>query len=212
MTTAEAGWSKRELAVLGKLTSPERIQAFLDQVPYSSDPIYRSPRSVLRDRKAHCFDGAMFASCALDRIGYPPMLVDLRAVRDDDHIIAVYRRGKGWGALAKSNFVGLRFREPVYRDLRELVMSYFEVYYNVEGEKTLRSHSVPVDLRRLEKLGWRFRDEAMDVIAVRLDAARHVPLVTEAQARTFARMDERSLQAGLLGVNAAGLYKPGKKG
>jgi len=197
-----------ERSVLARLTSPDRIQAFLDEIPYSADPFYRSPRRVARDRKAHCFDGAVFAAAALARLGHPPRLVDLRAVRDDDHVIAVFRRDRHVGAIAKSNFVGLRFREPIFRTLRELTLSYFEDFYNVAGEKTLRSFSVPVDLRALRGDDWTTRDEALDAVAERLDAARHHPLLRPAMARALRRVDDRFYRAGMVGVNEAGLYRP----
>src|SRR5579863_4086880 len=110
----------RERQVFEALDTPLAIQGFLDSIPYSSDPFYRSPARVLRDRRGHCFDGAVFAAAALRRIGHPPLLVDVYAERDDDHVLAVFREGRFWGALAQSNFVGLRYRDPVYRSLREL--------------------------------------------------------------------------------------------
>jgi hypothetical protein len=201
-------WTKGELRVLERLSDPVGIQAFLDRIPYSAEEIYRSPRSVLRDRKAHCFDGAVFAAAALRRLGYTPLLVDMRAVRDDDHIIAVFRRYGYIGAVAKSNFVGLRFREPVFRTLRELMLSYFEEFYNMAREKTLRSYSATLDLSRLDSLQWETRDGAMDVIAARLDAIRHFPLITKRQEAGLAMVDERFYRAGMLGINRAGLYKP----
>lgn len=207
-TRGREPWTPRELRVLGRLSDPVAIQAFLDRVPYNADPVYRSPRSVLRDRKAHCFDGAVFAAAALRRLGHVPLLVDMRAVRDDDHIIAVFRRDGHFGAVAKSNFVGLRFREPVFRNLRELMLSYFEDFFNVDREKTLRSYSAPLDLSRFDPLGWETRDGAMDVIAARLDTARHFPLITARQEARLARVDDRFFRAGMLGINRAGLYKP----
>jgi hypothetical protein len=201
-------WTPKELRALERLSDPIQIQAFLDRIPYSADPIYRSPRSVLRDRKAHCFDGAVFAAAALRRLGHPPLLINMRAVRDDDHVIAVFRRDGHVGAVAKSNFVGLRFREPVFRHLRELMLSYFEDFYNVDREKTLRTYSATLDLRRFDSLGWETRDEAMDVIAARLDTIRHFPLITERQDAILALVDERFFRAGMLGINRAGLYKP----
>lgn len=201
-------WTRAELAVLDRLTEPSRIQRFLDRLPYSADPIYRCPRSVLRDRKAHCFDGAVFAAAALRRLGHPPLLVDMRAVRDDDHIIAIFRRGEYIGAVAQSNYVGLRYREPVFRTLRELVLSYFEAFFNVDREKTLRSYSRPLDLSRLDALAWETRDEGLDRIAARLDTVRHFPLLSGRQAALLSRVDERSYRAGMLGINRAGLYKP----
>ena len=191
-----------------RLSDPAAIQAYLDGIPYSADPVYRSPRSVLRDRKAHCFDGAVFAAAALRRIGHAPLLVNMRAVRDDDHVIALFARDGHIGAVAKSNFVGLRFREPLFRRLRELMLSYFEDFYNVDREKTLRFYSVPLDLGRFDALEWETRDEAMDVIAARLDSSRHFPLITSRQDAGLAKVDERFYGAGLLGSNRAGLYKP----
>lgn len=188
------------------LRTPEAIQAFLDATPYSSEDRYRAPATVLRDRRAHCMDGALFAAWALRRIGEPALIVDLRAVRDDDHVLAIFKRRGRLGAVAKSNVVGLRFREPVYRTLRELAMSYFELYFNTDGEKTLRSYSVPVDLARFDALDWPSRDDAVEAIVTRLDAARHHALLTPAMIRALSPVDERSYRAGLLGCDPAGLY------
>jgi hypothetical protein len=205
------GFTPEESARLDGLDSPARIQAFLDDTPYSTEPIYRSPRSVLRDRRAHCVDGALFAAAALHRLGHPPLVVDLRAVRDDDHVIALFRRGRHVGAVAKSNVVTLRYREPVHRGLRELAMSYFDLYYNLDGERTLRSYSLAVDLRRFDRLSWRTRDEAALTIVERLDAARHVELLTPAMIARLTPVDERSYRAGLIGADEAGLYRPASR-
>jgi hypothetical protein len=202
--------SAAEAAPLSRLRSPASIQELLDGIPYSTEPIYRAPLRALADRRAHCLDGALLAACALERLGDPPLLVDLRAVRDDDHVIAVFRRRGRLGALAKSNVVGLRFREPIYRTLRELCMSYFELYFNTDGEKTLRAFSTPLDLRRFDRprggLDWRRSDGAVDAIVRRLDEARHFPLLTPAMVRALAPVDERSYRAGMLGADAAGLF------
>jgi len=200
--------NKKELKLVFSLTSPVKIQAFLDSVPYSAEDIYRCPTRVLRDRKAHCFDGAMFAAAALCRLGYPPLVLDMLPHNDDDHLLALYQRDGHWGAVAKSNFVGLRFREPVYRTLRELVMSYFEDYHNVAHEKTLRGYTVPLNLSAFDPLNWMTSNETMDVIADKLDKIRKVHLLTDDMIAGLALVDERSYQAGLMGVNAAGLYKP----
>ncbi len=206
------GWRASERRVLDRLTDPARIQAFLDRIPYSVDDFYRCPRRVLHDRKAHCFDGAVFAAAALRRIGHSPLLLDMRAVRDDDHIIALFRRDGLIGAVAKSNFVGLRFREPLFRTVRELVLSYFEDFYNVAREKTLRSYSAALDLRRFDALEWETRDEGLEVIASRLDTIRHFPLLTSRQSARLARVDGRFFRAGLSGANSKGLYKPRTRG
>ena len=202
------GWSSKELRVLGSLTTTVRIQEFLDSLVYSAESRYRSPRTVLRDRSAHCFDGAVFASMALRRLGYPPLIVDMDAVRDDDHVIAIFKRHDRFGAIAKSNFVGLRYREPVYASLRELVMSYFESFYNVAYEKTLRTFTRPLDLSQFDSLQWTFADAALDAIGDRLNDIRIYKIITPAIACSLAKVDRRTYEAGMLGVNKAGLYKP----
>jgi hypothetical protein len=203
----------KERRIMARLTAPRDIQAFLDELLYSADPIYRCPLRVLRDRVAHCFDGAMFAAAQLRRLGYPPLVLDiLPNERDDDHLLALYKQDGCWGAVAKSNFVGLRFREPVYRTLRELVMSYFEVFYNVDREKTLRAYTVPLNLESFDKLGWMTEDAPLNRIAARLDEIRSVPVVTDAMVARLSPVDDRSYRAGLLGVNEAGLFRPPKPG
>ncbi len=203
-------WAAEERAALAPLVSPTAIQAFLDSIPYSADPFYRCPRRVLADLKAHCFDGAVFAAACLRRLDHEPLLLDMGAVRDDDHVIALFRRAGRWGAVAKSNVTGLRFREPIHRTLRELVMTYFEAYFNEEGEKTLRSYSIPVRLAPLDGLDWEQRDAAMERIAERLDHVRHVRVLTPAEERALSPLDRRSYEAGMLGLDRAGLYRGGK--
>jgi hypothetical protein len=126
-----------------------RIQEYLDGLRYNTEAdgeTFRSPRRVLRDRTANCIEGAVLAAGAFRFSGQPPLIMDLTAVHDEDHVIAVFRRDRHWGAIGTSKFTGLRFREPVYRTLRELAMSYFEHYYNLEGERTLRGYGRPVNL------------------------------------------------------------------
>ncbi len=133
MKTFEQALTVAERQTLARLATPGEIQAFLDSIPYSTDLFYRCPLRVLRERVAHCFDGALFAAAMLRRIGHPSLIMEMIPNgRDDVHLMALYKREGHWGAVAKSNVVGLRFREPVYRTLRELVMSCFEMYYNLE--------------------------------------------------------------------------------
>jgi hypothetical protein len=202
--------TKAEQRVMAKLTSPPKIQEFLDQTSYSTEDIYRCPLRVLREGRAHCFDGAVFAAAALHRIGFPPLVLELIPnERDDDHLIALYKREGLWGAVAKSNFVGLRFREPVFRNLRELVLSYFEQFFNVAGEKTLRAYTLPLDLSRFDTLRWTVTDEPMDRIAEALDRKRRVSIISDNAVRQLSPADERSRKAGLLGADEAGLFRPG---
>jgi hypothetical protein len=203
-----ASFSPSDLAILQRLRSPIKIQEFLWDLPYSADEFYRSPRSVLRDRKAHCFDGALFAAAALRRIGFPPLLVDLIPnERDDDHVIALFKIGGRWGAVAKSNFAGLTYREAIHRTIREVVLSYFEHFYNVAKEKTLRAYTVPVNLTRFDKIHWMGNDDQLQCVADGLDRARKVRLLTPSMVRYLAPVDERSFRAGLMGSNPEGLFK-----
>jgi hypothetical protein len=201
-------FSPEELALIDRLASPEKIQTFLLGLPYSAEERYRSPRSVLRDRIAHCFDGALFAAAALRAIGYPPLIVEmLPNERDDDHLIAVYKAGRYWGSVAKSNYAGLTYREPVHRTLRELVMSYFEQFYNVAREKTLRGYTFPMNLRAFDDINWMGSDERLDDVADGLDRTRRVRILTLSMIRKLALLDERSYRAGLAGANPEGLFK-----
>jgi hypothetical protein len=209
---AAGAWSNEERALFKTLNTPDRIQRYLDETPYSTELVYRSPRSVIRDRKAHCFDGALFAAAALRQIGHRPVIVDILAENDDDHILALFRRHGHIGAVSKSNFVGLRYREPVYRSIRELVLSYFESYYNVAREKTLRGYWAPLDLSRLDRFDWMTADENLEEVEKALGRQRVITLISPAMAAEFVPVDRRSYEAGLMGANPAGLYQPaGKK-
>lgn len=198
-----------EIQFLQKLNSPFKIQQFLDELPYSADDFYRCPRRVLTDRKAHCFDGALFAAAALHFHGHLPLILDMIPnERDDDHLLALFKRNGCWGAIAKSNFSGLRFREPIYHRLRELVLSYFENYYNVAGEKTLRGYTAALSLRSFEQFNWIINDDAMEKIADRLDQIPRYELLTAEMISNLGPMDKRSYDAGMLGVNHDGLFQP----
>jgi hypothetical protein len=197
------GLDAGEMRILKSLKTPERIQRFLDtEIAYNKEPdgdTIRSPRLVLRDQVAHCFEGALFGAAALRVQGFPPLLLDLEAVRDDDHVLAIFKQQGHWGAIAKSNYSGLRFREPVYRSLRELVMSYFEHYYNLAREKTLRNYSRPVNLSRFDRICWMTAEEDLWVIAEHLTQIPHTPLLRYSVGRRMARVDDRLFAAGLLG-------------
>ena len=204
----DRSWMEKELRLLSTLSSPQKIQEFLDTLEYSAESRYRSPSSVLHDRIAHCYDGAVFAAMALRRLGFSPLTVDMDAVRDDDHVIAIFKRNRRFGAIAKSNFVGIRYREAVYLSLRELVMSYFESFYNVNAEKTLRQYTRPLNLSAFDALNWTHSDAALDAIADKLNRIRVFKLLTPPMARSLSPVDKRFYVAGMLGVKRAGLYKP----
>jgi hypothetical protein len=198
-------FSKGERAIFHRLKSPEKIQQFLDEeLAYDKEPggpRCRSPRVGLRDRTAHCMEGALFGAAALRMLGHPPLLLDLEAVRDDDHVLAIFRTRGHWGAVAKSNYSGLRYREPVYRTLRELVMSYFEHYYNLKREKTLRKYSRPVNLERFDKIAWMTAEEDPWAIPEYLCTIAHTAVMAPATARGLSRVDARLFSAGLVGLS-----------
>jgi hypothetical protein len=211
--------NSRERAVFSRLRRPVEIQRFLDEeTGYNQEPrgpTCYSPRRVLRERTAHCMEGALLAAMALRRLGYAPLLVDLEAVRDSDHVIAVYRVNGNWGALAKSDYAGLRSREPVYATIRELVMSYFEHYYNAAGEKTLRAYSRPVNLARFDRsVKWMTTLEEVWEIPSYLCTVPHTPIFNGAVERHVSRIDPRLYQAGRVGGVCEplfnGLHRPGR--
>jgi hypothetical protein len=197
-----------ERKLLDGLNRPIKIQSFLNTIRYSDDEFYRCPLRVLRDRKAHCFDGGLFAAMALHRIGHPPLILELIPNgRDDDHILALFKQYDHWGAVAQSNFTGLRYREPVYRNLRELVMSYFEDFFNSAGEKTLIGYRGPINLKIFDPLEWMSSDTGLETLSTDMDRYRILPIITSEMAAGLAPLDERSLRAGMMGANKAGLFK-----
>ncbi len=201
---ASFGFDHAEIGILGNLSTPEKVQAFLDnEVRYNKEPdgpTCRSPRRVLRARVAHCIEGALFAAAALRVHGHPPLILDMEAVRDDDHIIALFKQNGHWGAVAKSNYSGLRFREPVYRTVRELVMTYFEMYFNLDREKTLRRYSRPVNLARFDRIGWMTSEKELWPIGEYLCRIPHHRVLTTAMIRRLRPVDKRLFEAGLLGL------------
>lgn len=202
--------SPEERRRVEKLNSPERIQAFLDELIYPVGDENRSPVEVIRQGKAHCLDGGLFAAAVLRLLGYPPLIVDMQPEpgTDDDHVIAVYRAMGCWGCIAKSNFSGLRLREPVYRTIRELVMSYFEDFFNMAHHKTLRTYTRPINLERFDRLNWMTEASGVDAIETFLKTARLVPVIKPAQSEMLSRVDDRSFNAGTLGLNPDGVFKP----
>lgn len=200
-----------ERALWRGLRSPVQIQAFLDAVPYSGEERYRCPLTFLRERAGHCFDGALFAAAALRRLGHPPLIVDLLPGDDDDHVLAIFTRGGGWGAVAKSNFAALRYREPVYRSLRELVMSYFDGYFNFHGNRTLRGYTRPLNLAAYDRVGWMWSDARLDDIGVKLGEIKSYKVLTPAQIRALHPVDERWYKGGSYGIDPDEVYKPGEK-
>ncbi len=192
------------------LTTPVEIQAYLDSTAYRPEYSNFCPLQVLETRRAHCLDGAIFGAAALRHLGYPALLVDMfpDAGMDDDHVLAIFNRRGCWGAVAKSNFVGLRYREPAYRSLRELVMSYFESFFNVNGARTLRSYTRPLDLALFDRVHWEFTEAGTDAIEKALLKRARIPLIPPEIAADLSPVDSISYQAGMAIANPDGLYRP----
>lgn len=195
----DENFTPAELRKLRALKTPAAVQRFLDAMPYHIAHSSWSPRTVLRERTAHCLEGAIFAAAALRVLGFPPLIWDLEADHDTDHVLAIYKRGGCWGAVAKSNFNGCRGREPVYRTLRELAMSYFHVYFNLRGERTLRRYSQPVNLARFDDRNWMTSDKDIWFIAEYLCEIPHVDLLTPAQVKNLTRVDQRLVRGEAVG-------------
>jgi hypothetical protein len=199
MHSDHPGFSPKELRKLRRLRDPHGIQKYLDAMPYHLADTAWSPRRVLAQNTSHCLEGAIFAAAALRANGYPPLLVDLEADHDTDHVLAVYRVDGHWGAVAKSNYTGCRYREPVYRTLRELALSYFNIYFNLRRERTLRRFSRPVNLARFDRLDWMTTEKPVWFIVYHLLEISHYNLFSERIAGRLHRVDERVYHAEILG-------------
>jgi hypothetical protein len=176
----DLGLTPAEFSLLRRLDTPQKIQAFVHELKQNFEihgETCRPVRMVLRAREAHCLEGAMLAACAFWIQGEPPLVLDMRAEQDFDHVVALFKRNGCWGAISKTNGIGLRWRDPVYRTLRELAMSYFHEYYNKRNHKTLREYSIPFDLRRVDTTVWVSGEKHAWPVSERLDALRHFKLV-----------------------------------
>ncbi len=193
------GFTPAELRKIRALKNPHGIQRFLNETPYHSARSAWSPRRVFQERTSHCLEGAIFAAAALRVLGFPPLVVDLEAENDTDHVIAVFKIRGHWGSIANSNWATCRYREPVHRTLRELAISYFDGYYNLRAERTLRTFSRPVDLSRFDDRGWMTDPKDVWYIPEYLCEISHTELLTPWQRQNLNRLDRRSYESGLHG-------------
>ncbi|MCC6934076.1 MAG: hypothetical protein IT406_00040 [Candidatus Yanofskybacteria bacterium] len=197
------GLDRNELRTLRQLRTPVRIQDYLEALKYSFDTgrdALRSPRRVLREGSAHCIEGALLAAAALWVHGERPLLLDLRSAPDDlDHVVALFRAHGCWGAISKTNHAVLRYREPIYRTVRELALSYAHEYFLDDGRKTMRDYSVPFDMRRFGH-GWITSPDDLWHIAEALDDSPHRLVMSAAQRRGLRKADPVEIRAGKLTV------------
>jgi hypothetical protein len=182
------------------LDSPFAIQQYLDEMPYIAEERDRSPLNVMLDNQSHCLDGGFFAALALWRIGFQPLLIDLLPDpgADDDHVLALYQIEGRWGAVAKSNYVNLGFREPVYKSLRELAMTYFEHYCSIYKTKTLRGYTRPLDASRYTRLDWAWDEAGANQLYRIFYRRKPVPLVSPSMAARLNPLTERAYAAETL--------------
>jgi hypothetical protein len=171
------GFTKKEKTLLSRLNTPAKIQDFINSLPFNFEEggkdTIKSPLLVLREKNAHCLEGAIFAAFALSLHGHKPLVLHLGTTDEDvDHCIAPYKIGKYWGAISKTNHNVLRYRDPVYKNIRELVMSYFHEYFLFNGTKTMRSYSDPLDLNKIKR-GWEVSGKDLWVIDRALDRVKH---------------------------------------
>jgi hypothetical protein len=189
----DLGLARGEFALLERLSTPQKVQKFLNAIPSNHEvggETILSVHEVLRQRRAHCIEGAFVAACALWIHGDPPLVLHLDCDSSDvPHVIALFRRGGSWGAISKTNGSVLRFRDPIYRSLRELALSYFHEYCNKRGHKTLRSYSAAFDLRRIDPERWVTRERACQEVNDQLSAVRHYPLISRRQEKLLSRRD-----------------------
>jgi hypothetical protein len=198
----EYGFTREELAIIRPCNTPRKIQDFLNTIPFNFElgklTCY-SPRQVLREHRAHCVEGAVLAAAMLRVAGWRPLVMDLRSVGHDfDHVIAVFQIDGCWGAISKTNHGVLRYREAIYRTIRELALSFFHEYFTDDGEKTLRAYSGAIDLSRFDRNLWMTSEEQIWDIYAYLDDVRHYPILTRAQIARLRRADLIERKMGTL--------------
>ncbi len=180
-----------ERILFSRLKTPQKIQDYLDKLPINfelSGETYMSPRRVIEERRAHCFEGALFAAAAFAYHGQSPLLMDFRTVpEDEDHVVALFKQSGLWGAVSKTNHAILRYRDPVYESPRELAMSYFHEYLEWNGNKSLRAYSRPFDVSRFAPHTWITEEKDLVLLVDALDSTRHFPIAPQKNLRLLRR-------------------------
>ena len=193
-------FNEKEMKVFRQLNSPRKIQDFLNKFRINFEKkgdTCMSPRQVLRKRTCHCIEGALLAAAILRFHGHKPLVVDMTAApRDEDHVVAVFKQHGHWGAISKTNHAVLRYREPVYKTIRELVMSFFHEYFDNKGRKNLRSYTEPIDLSRFDSKNWMTSKEDVWYIAEHLVDVPHIKIMSRGQIATLRKADRVELKAG----------------
>jgi hypothetical protein len=192
-------FTKTEKALLKKLNTPARVQDFLNKLKFNFErnkvDTFKSPLFVIREKNAHCIEGAVFGAYALSLHGFTPYILHLQTTKGDfDHVVTPFRQNGYWGALSKTNHAVLRYREPVYKNIRELVMSYFHEYYLDNGKKTLRRYSKPLNLNKFKK-AWVTQEGDLWHIDRALDKMKHYDIIPKSHIRKLRKVDKVEIQA-----------------
>ncbi len=196
--------NSKELTFFKKLNTPKKLQDFINSIPINFDnghDTLMSPRRVLRENRAHCLEGAFLAAAVLWFHGQRPLLMDLKSLNNDyDHVVTLFKKDNHWGAISKTNHAVLRYREPIYKNPRELAMSYFHEYFLDDGKKTMRNYSMPFDLSSFAKgkSNWLIAEDDLWDLGAALDDSPHLPILTKSMVAGLRRADEIEIEAGNL--------------
>src|SRR3979409_272870 len=167
------GFSKREQAVIDSCRTPLQVQEYLRGLPYNWKNTIRTFRKVVEHRTANCIEAALAAATIMEQHGHPPLLLDLESVDKLDHVLFIYRIGGRWGSIGKSRDAGLHGRKPVFKTVRDLVLSYVEPYVDATGR--ICGYGVS-NLSELTKANWRLSERNAWVIERELIARPRVTL------------------------------------
>lgn len=195
------GYSIEEIRLFKNLNTPQKIQDYINRIPFNFEEKWgtcMSPRKVLESNKADCIEGALLASAILEFHGHKPLVIDLRSIKkpyDYDHVVAVFKADGFWGAISKTNHSVLRYRDPIYKTVRELVLSYFNEYFLDSGLKTLREYSTPFNLTYFDNINWRTTDKQLSQVMSHLDKIKHFKIMTKKQEKNLRLADDIEIQS-----------------
>ena len=194
-------WTPSEKKFLQSLKTPLKLQSYLDGLVYNTQDSALSPRYVMMSKDAHCLEGGLLAAAVIELWGYKPLMVSLQAEDDDHHVITVYKGKKGWGSFSKSNTTLLRGRDPVYASVRELVMSYFDFYFNLKGQKSLYAYSLPINLNHYNHWNWRTSDEDLNNLGKSFNDVVHYEILTQKELKALPKVNQLIRKASYLSAN-----------
>jgi hypothetical protein len=200
-------WTPDERRFLRSLNSPEKIQGYVNELIYNPTDHASSPRWVMITQEAHCFEGGLLAAAALEMHGYKPLMVDLIAEDDDHHVLTVFKTQTGWGSIAKSNTTLLGGRHPFYKNVHELVMSYFDFYFNTKRKHSLYGYSEPINLNGFNQWNWRTSDDDLMEMGMSFNDITHYELISIKKLKALPPVPKKLLDACLIGSDPSGIYQ-----